>query len=279
MRETFKTWYPFELKQEGGWSNHPSDPGGVTLNGVIQKVYDAWRRKKGLTPRPLTKAMEPTAEWKTEREQIYRENYWDLAQCDDLPTGVDFVVGDAAVNSGVGQSTKWLQRALGKRYTSLGGTVDGSPGALTVAAAKSLTTRESLLAAIDSMCDQRLAMLKNLKTWPVFGKGWGRRVEDVRRTAKQLVTTGAALVPEPAPTPAAADEVADKMAKAPVSSTSASSVIVSKEGALASIPVIGSALSAAANPGPLAYAVAFAIVVVVVVGLFWFIKEKRGQAS
>ncbi|MFG1276626.1 glycosyl hydrolase 108 family protein [Xanthobacter autotrophicus] len=158
------------LRHEGGYSNHPDDPGGPTMRGVIQRVYDGYRRGKGLVVRPVREIEE------RELQEIYRRQYWDAIRADELPEGIDYVVFDGAVNSGPAQSVKWLQRALGLP-------ADGEMGAVTLAAAR--TAAETAPARlVDDICDRRLAMLKALRTWPVFGRGWGRRVEDVRKAGK-----------------------------------------------------------------------------------------------
>lgn len=107
------------LVHEGGKADNPKDPGGRTNQGVIQRTYDAWRRRKGL---PVRDVYLMTA---SERDEIYRTQYWDAIKADELPPGVSYVVFDGSVNSGVSQSVKWLQRALGAVYT---GKVDGVIG-------------------------------------------------------------------------------------------------------------------------------------------------------
>jgi lysozyme family protein len=109
-----------------------------------------------------------------EVEEIYRSAYWELAKCDQLPAGVSYVVFDGAVNSGVAQSVKWLQRALGVA-------VDGVIGNATLAAVQNYGNMDRL---IDAICDRRLAFLKALKTWKAFGRGWASRVAAVRSTGK-----------------------------------------------------------------------------------------------
>lgn len=161
---------PKVLAYEGGYSNHPDDPGGVTLEGVIQRVYDGYRTRKGLPQKELTAGMRSTAAWKRERDEIYRTQYWDACRCDELPPGIDFVVFDGAVNSGVSQSSKWLQRALGVP-------ADGHIGAATIAAANAHMDHDELVADI---CARRMAFLQQLRTWPTFGKGWAARVSSVR---------------------------------------------------------------------------------------------------
>lgn len=166
-KESFAAALAAVLVHEGGYSNHPDDPGGPTMKGIIQRVYDGYRRARGLNVRPVRQIEE------RELKEIYRRQYWDAVRADELPPGIDYVVFDGAVNSGPAQSAKWLQRALGLP-------ADGQVGAVTLAAA----ARTPRAALVDDICDRRLAMLQNLRTWPVFGRGWGRRVADVRRLGK-----------------------------------------------------------------------------------------------
>lgn len=200
--ENFPRALSLVLKHEGGWSNHPDDPGGPTMRGIIQRVYDGYRRGKGLPTRSVREISN------AELEEIYRRQYWDAVRADELPEGIDYVVFDGAVNSGPAQSAKWLQRALGVQ-------ADGAIGASTIAAAKAIKGRASI---IDDICDRRLAMLKALKTWPVFGRGWAARVADVRRNGKAWaigVTHTAAVRVE------TVAEKAEESAKAPPSSAAA----------------------------------------------------------
>jgi lysozyme family protein len=44
---------------------------------------------------------------------------------------------------------------------------------------------------IDAICDERLHFLRGLKTWPVFGTGWGRRVGGIRAAAHALAQANA----------------------------------------------------------------------------------------
>lgn len=159
------------LKYEGGYSNHPEDPGGVTLEGVIQRVYDAYRKKKLLPSQPLVPEMRGTPEWTAERNEIYRTQYWNAVDGDRLPKGVDLVVFDGAVNSGVSQSIKWLQRALNLEQ------VDGQMGDVTKAA---LLTAGDHRKLVSDICARRMAFLQQLRTWPTFKKGWTARVTNVQ---------------------------------------------------------------------------------------------------
>jgi lysozyme family protein len=152
------------LVYEGGKVDDFRDPGGRTNQGVIQRVYTAYRRNKGLSPRDVYQMDS------AERDEIYRLQYWDKIKGDNLPAGVDFVVFDGAVNSGPVQATKWLQRALGV-------SVDGMLGEATLLAAREHPDHDRLIADI---LERRLAFLKALRTWKTFGKGWTARLNSVR---------------------------------------------------------------------------------------------------
>ncbi|WP_058633833.1 glycoside hydrolase family 108 protein [Aureimonas ureilytica] len=157
------------LVHEGGYANHPKDPGGATMKGVTQRVYDAFRERSGL-PKVSVRLIS-TAELET----IYADQYGRAVCFDQLPIGLDYVVFDGAVHSGPAQSVKWLQRAL----QSLGlyvGKIDGIPGNGTLAAVDRVNDVDALIARI---CDLRLAFLKALKTYATFGKGWRVRVDQV----------------------------------------------------------------------------------------------------
>ena len=166
------------LVHEGGYSNHPSDPGGPTNWGIT--IHDARAHWKPDATAADVRAM-PVAVAK----QIYRSKYWDALRGDDLPAGVDYAVFDYGVNSGIGRAAKVLQRFVGVD-------ADGEVGPATIAAA----ARADAAALIDRICDERLAFLQGLRTWSVFGKGWGRRVRDVRAAARELaIATPASTAP------------------------------------------------------------------------------------
>lgn len=160
------------LVHEGGKVDDPRDPGGRTNQGVTQKVFDAYLRSAGKKPRDVYSMTN------AERDAIYRRRYWDVVGGDKLPAGVDYVVFDGAVNSGPVQSLKWLQRALGTRYT---GKLDGQGGMMTFDAIEDFPDHKKL---VDLICDRRMAFLLALTTFKVFGKGWKSRVDSVRATGQ-----------------------------------------------------------------------------------------------
>jgi lysozyme family protein len=155
------------LVHEGGFSDDKHDPGGRTFQGIIQTEYDTYRRSKGLPMRDVIK-LEPA-----ERDEIYRGNYWDPARAEALPAGLDYVVFDGAVNSGLSRSVKWLQRALGSVP------IDGHLGPITLAAVGQCADLHKL---IEIACEARREFLRALSILPYF-PGLLIRVDDVLRTA------------------------------------------------------------------------------------------------
>lgn len=140
------------LGHEGGFVDHPSDPGGATNFGITERVARAHGYKGHMRDLPKAKAID-----------IYRKDYWDAIRADALPDDIRFHVFDAAVNSGPAQAIKWLQRAGGVAE-------DGIIGPKTIAAAAKVTPAK--YSAI------RLRFMTNLSTWSTFGKGWARRIAD-----------------------------------------------------------------------------------------------------
>lgn len=165
MKKNFNSALKLVLVHEGGWADHPKDPGGATMKGITLAVYRRHfgedRGKEDL--RNITDS---------ELDQIYRSGYWNKCLCDELPAGIDYTVFDAAVNSGPGRSAKWLQAGVGAKQ-------DGNVGAKTL----SRIEDQNPVQIINELCDNRLIFLRSLSTWSVFGKGWARRIEGVRATA------------------------------------------------------------------------------------------------
>lgn len=174
-KANFEACLAHVLEFEGGYVNHPSDPGGETNMGISKSSYPH-ENIKGMT--------------RARAAQIYRRDYWDAVSGDSLPAGLDLVAFDAAVNSGVSRGAKWLQSALGI-------VSDGKIGPQTIAAANAANAT----AVIDRAADNRMYFLRSLPTWRTFGKGWSRRVESVRDLAHDMA---AAPVRRPAPRPVTA---------------------------------------------------------------------------
>ena len=156
------------LKYEGGYVNHPADPGGMTNLGVTKRVWEEWTGKPATETdmRALTPEMVGP---------LYKTRYWDAVRGDDLPSGIDLCVFDAAVNAGVNRASKFLQQAVGV-------TADGQIGPKTVEA----TTAKPADEVVAKFCDLREAHYKSLPTFATFGKGWMRRLASVESEAQTL---------------------------------------------------------------------------------------------
>jgi lysozyme family protein len=168
MKENFEAALKAILHHEGGFVNHPKDPGGMTNLGVTKKVWEEWvghevdeKTMRGLTPEIVG--------------QMYKVKYWDKIKGDDLPSGVDYVVFDAAVNSGPGRAAKWLQACVGVEP-------DGGIGPKTLAAVNAFDASQ----LVQDYAKRRLSFLMDLKHWDTFGKGWSRRVAEVQKTGLDM---------------------------------------------------------------------------------------------
>ncbi len=114
----------FVLQQEGGFVNNPNDPGGATNRGITQATYDRYRSAQGVAPLAVSGIADG------EVSDIYQTQYWTASRCMDieqLDAGLALVVFDTAVNSGVGEASRILQRLLGV-------TADGQIGPQTLEA-------------------------------------------------------------------------------------------------------------------------------------------------
>lgn len=156
------------LRSEGGYSNHSRDPGGMTNLGVTKAVYDEFYE---------TDADEDTMRGITEKDvrPIYHQNYWMKCKCDDLPTGVDLMVFDIAVNSGPGRAGKILQRVVGA-------TVDGGIGPQTLGMVAKMEPQD----IIRAMELEREDFYRSLPTFDAFGKGWLKRNKHTADAASEM---------------------------------------------------------------------------------------------
>ena len=165
MKDNFDECLKMLLHHEGGYVNHPSDPGGETNLGVTKKVYQEWGGTKDM--KDLT--VEDVA-------PIYKKNYWDRCKCDDLESGVDWAVFDWAVNSGTGRAAKAIQKICGASQ-------DGAIGPKTLA----LIGTQNTEYVIEEFGKIRQDLYESLKTFDTFGKGWTRRNKETTAKALEMI--------------------------------------------------------------------------------------------
>jgi lysozyme family protein len=156
----FKAALAVTLRWEGGFVDHPRDPGGATNKGI---TIGTFRRYK-----PDATVADLKAISNADVERIYRDGYWMPVNADRLPPGVDLSVFDFGVNSGTGRAARHLQAVAGT-------TQDGVIGFQTLKAIEAV--RGDVV--VQKLCARRMSFKRGLKTWDVFGKGWSRRVADI----------------------------------------------------------------------------------------------------
>ena len=171
MKENFDSALAAVLHHEGGYVNHPEDPGGMTNLGVTKRVWEEWvgHQVDEQAMRALTPAIVGP---------MYKAKYWDKIKGDELPAGVDYAVFDAAINSGPGRAAKWLQEVVGV-------TADGAIGLGTMKA----VLAEDPAELVSAYSFKRMNFLQGLPKWPTFGKGWGRRVTEVASAAGTMASS------------------------------------------------------------------------------------------
>jgi lysozyme family protein len=235
---------------EGGYSNHPADPGGPTNYGITLAVARRhW--KAGATAADL-RAMP-----KSIAEDIYRRHYAAPLRYDDLPAGIDYCVLDYGINSGIGRAGKVLRRVLG---------LSDNTSTVTDGVIAAVTGRDPR-PVINAICDERLRFLRSLRTWPVFGRGWERRVREVRELSLSL--SGMAAQPEP---PVLTNKPAPGKGEVPQPRAA-------QAGAGAAIATAGTVAAAQAResgaPEWIAVAIVAATIVIVAFAVLYMARRRR----
>ena len=162
MNRNWDKCFDLVIVNEGGYVDNPADPGGATNWGCTKAVWEQYigHEVSKEDIRNLTKE---------DVKPLYKRNYWDAIHGDALPSGLDYCLFDCAINSGVGRATKFIQEIVGVF-------ADGAIGNNIVTAINQMNT----VTMINEFSDKRQAFLETLKTFPVFGKGWTKRVTEVR---------------------------------------------------------------------------------------------------
>ena len=161
------------LKHEGGFVNHPKDPGGITNLGITKNTYEDWTEEDATEQDMRDLTIEDVA-------PIYEENYWDKCKCEDLPAGLDLCVFDFAVNAGPGRAAKFLQLLVKT-------TADGAIGPNTLKCVNEYIEKFNVNLAIDHYQNSRQKYYEDLSTFDTFGRGWTRRVEETKELALDMI--------------------------------------------------------------------------------------------
>lgn len=172
MADTFQDCLAFTLAREGGWADDPRDPGGCTMRGITLASFQAWRRDWNLTCAELRQLTDDII------ATFYLDSFWQPTHADALPTGIDLMIFDSAVNIGIHNTIKMLQAEIGVA-------TDGVIGPATLAA----TSNCDPLLLIPALAQAQSAYYQRLSTYPVFGKGWMNRV--IARQTAALAMAGA----------------------------------------------------------------------------------------
>ena len=160
------------LRHEGGYVNHPKDPGGITNLGVTKNTWEAWTGKAATAADMRTLTPETVA-------PLYKARYWDLLRCGDMPAGVALCVFDFGVNAGPARAARYLQNIVGTA-------ADGKIGPATIAALKAIVDRDGAAEAVRRYQQARRGYYRQLSTFPTFGRGWLRRVDETETEALRM---------------------------------------------------------------------------------------------
>ena len=170
MQGNFQACLDLVLKSEGGWVNHPSDPGGETNLGVTKRVWEEYVGHPVESLKKLTK---------DDVAPMYEQKYWRPCYGEVLPRGLDFVVFSMGINAGTGRSIKLLQ-------SSIGCVPDGVIGPTT----RKLISDSNSATLIAKFSESRREYYRSLKNFPIFGKGWLSRVDREESEALSMAKNG-----------------------------------------------------------------------------------------
>jgi len=169
MNKNWDKCFDLVIVNEGGFVDNKLDPGGATNWGCTQAVWEQYIGHKVTVD-------DMKALTKEEVKPLYKKRYWDAVYGDALPSGLDYCIFDCAINSGVGRAAKFIQELVGVP-------ADGAIGNNTISA----ITQIKPVTLINEFCDKRQGFLESLKTFPTFGKGWTKRVLEVRTKSLEMV--------------------------------------------------------------------------------------------
>ena len=169
MQSNYEKCLETILHHEGGYVNHPKDPGGETNLGVTKRVYEDFGGTKDMKDLTVDDV-----------SPIYKKEYWDRVKGDELPSGLDLCVFDFGVNAGTGRAAKYLQSMIGT-------TPDGGIGPNTLKALGLYVEDMGVEATITEYQSRRQDYYEGLEHFSTFGKGWTRRVRETTELAMEMI--------------------------------------------------------------------------------------------
>ena len=161
MSKNFQKSLKRVLKHEGGYVNHPSDPGGETNFGITKSTARSYGYHGSMRTIPMTVV-----------EKIYKSQYWDAMSCENFDFALAYQLFEAAVNHGLLNARKILQRTIKVKD-------DGIIGAVSLAAIRQLDTAD----LVQMFNAERISFYTRISTFPTFGRGWMNRMVDNLRYA------------------------------------------------------------------------------------------------
>jgi len=173
MNANFDFCFDRIIKSEGGYVWDKDDAGGETNLGVTKQAWSEFLK------RPIQDG-EMKKLTVSDVKPFYKQIYWDSIKCDDLPSGLDYVVFDFGINAGTKKSAKFLQRVVGA-------VEDGSVGPATLQLVKTIEVPLLIKTFTELKENFYNSIVQNNPVQEKFFKGWMNRVASVQTTAESMV--------------------------------------------------------------------------------------------